>query len=141
VLLRVLALRARGNRSFIWFLKVLRATLVNRPQARSFRVRNQLDFAGSETLPAPATFASARLGPLFKLQNLHGFRAISECLHDAAVPELQKLLTFQHGNEGVGAMLALNDLGRDQLANNCKQQRTSRLAIESRSLRQSDSYI
>ena len=31
-----------------------------------------------------------------------------------AVPELQKLLTFQHGNEGVGAMLALNDLGRDQ---------------------------
>ena len=32
----------------------------------------------------------------------------------AAVPELQKLLTFQHGNESVGAMLALNDLGRDQ---------------------------
>lgn len=30
------------------------------------------------------------------------------------MPELQKLLTFQHGNEGVGAMLALNDLGRDQ---------------------------
>jgi hypothetical protein len=32
----------------------------------------------------------------------------------AAVPELQKLLTFQHCNEGVGVKLALNDLGRDQ---------------------------
>ena len=30
------------------------------------------------------------------------------------MPELQKLLTFQHGNEGAGAMFALNDLGRDQ---------------------------
>jgi hypothetical protein len=32
------------------------------------------------------------------------------------VPELQKLLTFQRGSEGVRAVLPLNDLGRDQLA-------------------------
>lgn len=32
----------------------------------------------------------------------------------ASVPELQKLLTIQHLNGGVGVMLVLNDLGRDQ---------------------------
>jgi hypothetical protein len=33
----------------------------------------------------------------------------------ASVPELQKLLTLQQFNEGVGVMLAVNDLGRDAL--------------------------
>ena len=32
----------------------------------------------------------------------------------AAVPELQKLLMFQHRNDGVRVLRALNDLGRDQ---------------------------
>jgi hypothetical protein len=37
---------------------------------------------------------------------------LSVCME--RLPELQKLLTFQHENEQFGAMIAHDDLGRDQ---------------------------
>jgi hypothetical protein len=76
----------------------------------------------------------------FKPWNLHQISPNFWVIAPAAVPELQKLLTFQHGNEGVGAMLALNDRERSA-ADTCKRQRRSRLTRASRSLRQSHKYV
>jgi hypothetical protein len=82
VLLRVFAATAKGNRSFIWFLNVLRAPWLTGRKARRFR-----DPAGACHTCYCKTCAT------FKLQNLHQISCNFECLRGAAVPELQKLLT------------------------------------------------
>jgi hypothetical protein len=50
-------------------------------------------------------------------------RQLSERSYGTAVPEVQKLLRAQHGNSEVGAILALNGLEGDSLANNYKGRR------------------